>query len=141
MSSALAVGFLIALAGPPLGSLLFVVPVVLRSAVELGLPTVATAVEVLKMTIAVGYFSYAFGGTAALIAAIALAFETYRRGTFTYLRAILTAAIATVASVFGFEILLLQGNDFSPGLLMFLLPSAVFSAVICRYGLARAGHI
>lgn len=147
LSRAMAVGAFVTVLGPLFGSLVFVIGGLLRSIGLLftanfsmgDVPDAAHAVFTLAYLVAI--FSYVIGGLPALLAGIALGYRNYYCSRITYLRAIITSVAATLIGTVVLEIVLRSRDETSLGLLFVMIPSAVLSAVLCRFLLGRLGLV
>lgn len=147
LSRAMAVGALVTVLGPLFGSLVFLFGVLVRSIGLLftanfsaaDLSVAAQAVFTLVYLVAI--FSYLIGGLPALLAGIALGYRSYHNSHVSYLRAIIMSIAATLLGTVVLETILRTRDETSLGLLFVMIPSAVLSAVLCRFFLGRLGLV
>jgi hypothetical protein len=125
------------------GPLVGVVPLLILALPRLGISSLLLTAQNLKgsamLLMFTVMYAYIFAGIPCLIAATGLGRVTYTHGTFGWLAVVIAAITSTVlgAAVLGY---LVGPNDgYRFGLVVFLVPFAIFSALVCRYLMIRIG--
>lgn len=128
-------GAFVALAGPPVGSLLVVAPMTVRIVLA-GEPSADPWWrEFAAFVLLSGVFSYILGGLHALLCGLWLGRLVYLRGSFSNAEAVVTAIGASLLASLAFALLGAVGT------IPLQVVAALFAALVCRWLLLRLGWI
>lgn len=129
----------IVLVGPIAGVVPLVVFVLPQLALEGTLLTAENLEGVAVLFLWFVMFAYIFAGLSCLMAAAWLGRMTYTNGTFGWLAALGAAGVSTLVGGLVLGYLASPENGRNIGLVVFMLPLSLFSALVCRYLMIRIG--